>query len=203
MKEVFFSLTANFTKHTGAPELLWKEIEKNYSGRGRHYHTLTHLQNMYTQLVEVKELIHSWDTVLFSLFYHDVVYKASQSNNEEKGAALAEKRMLSIDVSIPVIDACKQQILATKAHATNVSSDTNLFIDADLSILGLAWESYSAYLHNVRKEYAIYPDMLYNPGRKKVLHHFLQMASIFKTDHFINKFEQQARSNLIREIELV
>jgi predicted metal-dependent HD superfamily phosphohydrolase len=52
----------------------------------------------------------------------------------------------------------------------------------------------------VRKEYLIYPDLIYNPGRKKVLHHFLAMDRIFKTDFFYNKFEQQARQNLRKEI---
>ena len=77
---------------------------------------------------------------------------------------------------------CKEQILATKSHVKSTDSDTNFFTDADLSVLGQSWEVYSIYYKNVRKEYSIYPDLLYNPGRKKVLQHFLSMARIFKTE---------------------
>lgn len=52
----------------------------------------------------------------------------------------------------------------------------------------------------VRKEYSIYPDLLYKPGRKKVLQHFLQMERIFKTQVFYDKYETQSRRNLEKEL---
>jgi predicted metal-dependent HD superfamily phosphohydrolase len=54
---------------------------------------LQHLQNMYTQLAMVKEKIQDWDTVLFSLFYHDIIYKSTAKDNEEQSAAISEKRL--------------------------------------------------------------------------------------------------------------
>jgi predicted metal-dependent HD superfamily phosphohydrolase len=62
---------------------------------------------------------------------------------------------------------------------------------------------YSDYYKNVRKEYSIYPNLLYNPGRKKVLKHFLAMGKIFKTDYFYQKFEKNARLNLQKELDLL
>jgi hypothetical protein len=44
-------------------------------------------------------------------------------------------------------------------------------------------------------------DFLYNPGRKKVLKHFLDMKTIFKTAYFQEKYERQARINLASEME--
>ena len=96
--------------------------------------------------------------ILFTLFYHDIVYNSLKSNNEEKSAELAEKRMTQISVSNEIIECCKAQILATKSHVKSTDSDTNYFTDADLSVLGQTWETYSIYYKNVRKEYAIYPD---------------------------------------------
>jgi predicted metal-dependent HD superfamily phosphohydrolase len=111
--------------------------------------------------------------------------------------------MKQIGVSDHMIQLCEAQILATKSHVKSADSDTNYFTDADLSILGQPWETYSAYYKNVRKEYAIYPDLIYNPGRKKVLTHFLAMDSIFKTDIFYQKFEMQAKENLQQELTLL
>lgn len=203
LKETFIGLLKNFTDNDRLTEELWTEIEKNYSGKKRYYHTLQHLDNLLAQLTEVKGEIQNWETILFTLYYHDIIYNSLKSDNEEKSAELAEKRMKQISVSDDAAEHCKKQILATKSHIKSTDSDTNYFTDADLSILGQTWETYSFYYKNVRKEYSIYPDLVYNPGRKKVLNHFLTMDRIFKTDFYYNKFEIQAKQNLQKEIELL
>lgn len=111
--------------------------------------------------------------------------------------------MKQISVPENTLELCKEQILATKSHNKSIDTDTNYFTDADLSILGQPWETYSVYYNNVRKEYSIYPDFVYNPARKKVLKHFLTKTTIFKTEFFRDKFESQAKLNLQREIELL
>ncbi len=203
LKETFIELLSNYTDNESLKSELWNEIEKNYSSKKRHYHTLQHLDNLLSLLTNIKNEITNWETILFTLFYHDIIYNSLKLDNEEKSAELAEKRMKEISVSIDTIELCKQQILATKSHIKSSDNDTNYFTDADLSVLGQSWEKYSDYYKNVRKEYSIYPDFFYNPGRKKVLNHFLAMDSIFKTDFFYNKFELQAKQNLQKEIELL
>jgi predicted metal-dependent HD superfamily phosphohydrolase len=91
-------------------------------------------------------------------------------------------------------------ILATKSHAASVNRDIDLFTDADLSVLGAAPETYAQYAAGVRKEYSMYPDLHYKPGRRKVLKHFLEMDRIFKTDEFFQLYEKQARENLLHEL---
>jgi predicted metal-dependent HD superfamily phosphohydrolase len=201
LKETFTRLLTNFTDNNRLANELWTEIEKNYSSKKRHYHTLQHLDNLLAQLIEVKGEIQNWETTLFTLYYHDIIYDALKSDNEEKSAELAEMRMNQISVSNNIIKLCKKQILATKSHIESTDSDTNYFTDADLSILGQTWPIYSMYSKNVRKEYSIYPDFVYNAGRKKILNHFLAMDRIFKTNFFYNKFEIQAKGNIQKELE--
>lgn len=203
LKETFIELLTNYTDNDLLTNELWTEIEKNYSSKKRHYHTLHHLDSLLAQLTEVKNEIQNWNTILFTLFYHDIVYNSLKSDNEEKSAELAEKRLKQISVSNDTIELCKNQILATKSHQISTNSDTNYFTDADLSILGQNWEIYTLYAKNVRNEYANYPDLVYNPGRLKVLNHFLLMERIFKTDFFNYKFETQAKLNLNKELELL
>lgn len=203
LKETFIRLLTNYTDNDRLTNELWTEIEKNYSSKKRYYHTLHHLDSLLAQLTDVKGEIQNWNIILFSLYYHDIVYNSLKSDNEEKSAELAEKRMKQISVSNDKIELCKNQILATKSHIKSTDSDTNYFTDADLSVLGHNWETYSLYYKNVREEYSIYPDFVYNTGRKKVLIHFLSMDKIFKTDFFHNKFEIQAKQNLQMEIELL
>ncbi|WP_091511321.1 HD domain-containing protein [Flexibacter flexilis] len=203
LKDFFFDLIRNYTDNENTINYLWNEIEKNYSNHRRYYHTLQHLENLLVQLVEVKEKIQNWNIILFSIYYHDAIYNVLKSDNEQRSAALAEKRMLQIGVDNQIINICKMQIMATQSHAQSADNDTNYFTDADLSVLGQSWNIYEIYYKNVRKEYIIYPDIIYNSGRKKVLHHFLSMDRIFKTEFFNSKLENQAKENLQKELYLL
>jgi predicted metal-dependent HD superfamily phosphohydrolase len=203
LKETFIGLLTNYTDNVSLTNELWTEIEKHYTSKKRHYHTLQHLDNLLTQLTEVKDEIQNWNTILFTLYYHDIIYNSLKSDNEEKSAELAEKRLKEISVSIHTIELCKYQILATKSHIKSTDNDTNYFTDADLSVLGQDWETYSTYYKSVRREYSIYPDIIYKAGRRKVLQHFLTMDRIYKTDIFFSKFEIQAKRNLTNELNIL
>ncbi|MGK4567469.1 HD domain-containing protein [Flavobacterium sp. 3HN19-14] len=203
LKETFTEL---LTKYNATPDIISKfsaEIEEQYSGKKKFYHTLAHLQHLLQELKAVKSDIKNWDVMLFSLYYHDIIYNAVKSDNEEQSAELAGKRMQSLGISAEIIQKSKLQILATKKHAESADSDTNYFTDADLAILGQDWETYESYAASVRKEYAIYPDMVYNAGRRKVLKHFLEMDKIYKTKHFQEKFETQAKLNIFKELRFL
>jgi predicted metal-dependent HD superfamily phosphohydrolase len=200
LKDTFTSLIQPYCTDAEVAEQYWLEIEKAYTGKKRHYHNLTHLEQLWQQLLPLKTEIKDWDTLLFSLFYHDVVYNVRRQDNEEKSAELAKQRLQALPYPPEGIDKCVAQILATKSHTLSPDSDTNLFTDADLAILGQDWSTYHLYTQQVRREYSIYPDLLYKPGRKKVLQHFLNMERIFKTTHFYTLYEQNARNNLNREI---
>jgi predicted metal-dependent HD superfamily phosphohydrolase len=200
LKEIFIELASTYSKDESLIISLWNEIEKKYNSRKRHYHTLTHLEKLIEQLQACKTGIADWHTVLFSVFYHDIVYNALKGDNEEKSAELAVKRLAQVDFPEDKIDTCKEMILATKAHTISPNADTNLFTDADLSILGQPPETYKQYCLKIRKEYSTYPDIVYKPGRKKVLAHFLAMDRIYKTGTFFGKDEKQARENLQREL---
>lgn len=203
LKNTFLNLLATYSNDNSLNILLWREIVESYSDKKRHYHTLEHLENLLFQLTPIRTKISHWDTILFTLFYHDVIYNSLKNNNEEKSAELATKRMKQLSVPTKIIENCYSQILATKSHKTADDSDTNYFTDADLSILGQDWEAYTQYYKNVRKEYAVYPNVIYNSGRKKALQHFLTMENIFKTEYFYLKFEEIARRNIQREIDLL
>lgn len=201
LKETFVKLVSAYTDDSVLINDLWEEVETAHSGARRHYHTLRHLENLLLQLQAVKDQIQHWDAILFTLYYHDIVYNPLKDNNEEKSAELAVARLRTLGAPAELVQRCQQHILATKKHLFNTDPDTNYFTDADLSGLGQDWPLYSAYAEGVRKEYSIYPDLIYKPGRKKVLQHFLQMDRIFKTDYFYSMLETSAKRNLQKELE--
>lgn len=176
----------------------WTEIEKNYTSKSRHYHNLDHLENMLTELEAVKSKIKNLDTVVFAIFYHDIIYKAPKSDNEHQSALLFQKRIGNS--TFKNIEACMHQIKATKKHELSLCNDTNILLDIDLSILGQSTATYEKYCENIRKEYQIYPNFRYRKGRKNVLESILMLPSIYKTDYFIQKYEIKARENLRLEL---
>jgi predicted metal-dependent HD superfamily phosphohydrolase len=201
LKEKFLHLCTPFTKDPYLIDTLWSEIEKKHSEKGRHYHNLQHLDHMFSELDPVKNKLENYISISFSVFYHDVVYDAASKSNEEKSAELVESRLQELDIDQNLITKISRQIIATKSHQESDDSDTNYLLDADLSILGQDAETYREYTQKIRKEYSLYPDLLYKPGRKKVLRHFLELDSIFKTEDFREKYEKRARENILFEIE--
>jgi len=200
LTDIFLKLVLKYTAQHELANELWLEIFTKYSEPKRHYHTISHIENLVDDLTKVKDQITDFDTVLFAVFYHDIVYKATSSTNEEDSVSLARKRLNSISFPPECIDKCCEMILATKSHQLSNDGDTNLLTDADLAILGQNSYDYQHYTEQVREEYSIYPDFMYIPGRKKVLHHFLDMEVIYKTEYFYSKYEKQARVNLLSEL---
>jgi predicted metal-dependent HD superfamily phosphohydrolase len=203
LKNHFNQLCSPFTEDQQLISDLWKEIETKYSEKGRHYHNLLHLENMFRELDAVKMNISDFTALSFSIFYHDVIYDATSKANEEKSAAKAEKRLAELHINQDKISLISEQILDTKSHQRSDQEDTNYLLDADLSVLGKDFKTYLEYTQNIRKEYSIYPDFLYKPGRKKVLKHFLELESIFKTEYFKEKYEAQAKENIAKELQLL
>lgn len=181
-------------------DTIWSEICNHYSSSDRHYHNLSHLENLLIHLTAVKYKIKKWPAVVFALVFHDVIYNPQKQNNEEKSAQMAENKLTELGIGERVISSCSQIILATKHHDNSDDSDTNIFIDADLSILGSKPEDYKQYSRNIRKEYAFYTDSDYNKGRLKLLQQFFERKKIYKSDYFSQKFEVKARENIKNEI---
>ncbi|MEK6482321.1 hypothetical protein WJR50_32580 [Catalinimonas sp. 4WD22] len=201
LRIIWHELSSKYSSNTKLVESLWEEIEKSYTDKKRHYHNLAHLAYMIGKAMECKDKLADLDTLLFSIFYHDIIYSTKRKDNEEKSAEVAQNRLTSLGVPTSKTAKCQQQILATKHHQDNNDSDTNYLVDFDLAILGESLEKYHDYAKKIRKEYSMYPDFLYKKGRKKALQHFLAMEVIFKTAEFRNDYEQQARENLKIELQ--
>lgn len=200
-QQTFLHLVNKYSDDKELSNNLWLEIFTKYSEPKRHYHTISHLQAIIIDLTEVKNKIVNWDTTLFAVFYHEIIYKASSNTNEADSTKLAKQRLSELRYPAEKIAKCANMILATKQHELSEDSDTNYLIDADLAILGGNPYDYQKYTEQIREEYSIYPDFMYNPGRKKALQHFLQMDAIYKTNHFFKKYEKAARINISNELE--
>lgn len=197
---IWHDLAGKYCSNARLIDTFWKEIESAYTAANRHYHNLNHLTHLISQYLEHQNNVEDQDAFLFAIFYHDVVYDVKKQNNEEKSAEVAVERMMALEVPREIIEKCRHMILATKAHEHQGDPDTDLLTDIDLSILAATAERYAEYCEQIRKEYRIYPDMLYRPGRRKVIRHFLDADHIFSTEFFREQMEKAARKNLEDEL---
>lgn len=72
-----------------------------------------------------------------------------------------------------------------------------------MAILGKSQDDYQKYREQIREEYSLYPFIMYNSKRKKALFHFLQMNTLFLTEHYFKKHEPQRLQNLITNYKKV
>jgi predicted metal-dependent HD superfamily phosphohydrolase len=130
-----------------------------------------------------------------------------KKDNEHQSALLAQKRLAGLGVPSPKVAQVILFIEATKTHQLPEgvinTNDLQLFLDFDMSILAASWEPYLEYTRQVRKEYRLYPNKLYIPGRRQFLQHCLQSPHIFHTVAFRDQYEAIARNNIGRELELL
>jgi predicted metal-dependent HD superfamily phosphohydrolase len=186
---------------------LWLQLENAYAGPERFFHDLAHLEHLYKELYPLRNTFTDWPTALFSLCYHDVVYDVEQhavsDDNEERSADVAESHLKMINYPAEKIQRCREQIIATKHNRVHADNDTRLLTDADLCILGQPWRVYYRYKNQIRQEYGNYPDLIYHAGRKKLLLSFINKKPLFQTDHFGRLYEEKAKENMQKEIDLM
>ncbi|HLP20006.1 MAG TPA: hypothetical protein VK174_06875 [Chitinophagales bacterium] len=181
-------------------EVEWENIMAHYSDKGRHYHTMRHLANMYDELFAYYKGVPPVATT-FALFYHDLVYSPLRSDNEQQSADYARKVLMQWNMPAELISKVHHLIVCTQSHEAIAADDeTNVFLDADMAILGSAAPVYQDYTTAVRKEFSIYPDFIYNKGRRDFLRKTLSRPYMFLTAFFRAKYESHARINLQNEL---
>lgn len=200
LQQTYSAFCLQYTSDTELVALCWQKLQKCYSSKRRHYHNLRHVEAVLQLVQATQDQWQHYHAAVWATYYHDVVYNVLKKNNELKSADMAVSHLMKMGVPQADCSQCVALILATQHHAPSSDADCNLFTDADLSILGSPASDYRRYAEAIRKEYILYPDCLYQPGRRKVLQHFLAMPQIFKTAYFYERYEAQARANLAAEM---
>ena len=61
LKNIFTELVKKYTSDNALVDSLWNEIEQHYSADGRYYHAISHLDNLFQRLSEVKNTVDDFD----------------------------------------------------------------------------------------------------------------------------------------------
>ena len=192
--------------------ILWQNIAIRYNEPQRAYHSLQHIQQLFGQYDQVKGNLHEPHIIALAIYYHDVIYEPTRSDNELKSAEYAVESLTGY-LNAEQCQHIYALIMMTASHQVDKWSDeTNegekysdaaYLLDMDLSILGVSWSEYEHYAHAVRQEYAHVSDDDYRVGRMAVLKELLAHPTLYLTDYYYERLEKQARKNIEHEITLL
>ena len=209
--EKYFSMhlsALNDAITSAAITALWQDIAARYNEPQRAHHTLKHIQQLFEQFDQIKDKLYEPHIIALALYYHDVTYDPRRSDNELKSAEYAVEA-LSHYLSAEQCQHIYALIMMTATHQPHKladedkSSDAAYLLDMDLSILGGSWSEYQQYAQAVRQEYAHVTKVNYRVGRITVLQKLLTHTTLYLTEFYHSRLEEQARENIKREISFL
>ncbi len=182
-----------------------------YGDESRHYHDFDHAIEVLSWVNRVLEDTLEEELAPFTArelrlaaLFHDIVYGVEGSpTNEQKSCEMFQQLLGSLMPSDAVDRVC-QLILFTAQHGKFETEDVplagRLLLDADISSLGQQrWEVFLYNNENVVAELKQkYTDEQIAVGRRAFFHGMLNKKSIFLSEWFQVRFEEQARRNLTR-----
>jgi predicted metal-dependent HD superfamily phosphohydrolase len=185
----------------------YDKLVQLYSEPHRHYHNGRHIADCLREFDSARELTRDPFAVELAIWFHDAVYDPRAPDNEEKSATLARQCLAEAAAApnaagsaLSLADSVERLVLATKHHDSS-DTDARLLVDVDLSILGQLPDRFWRYEEEIRREYEWVPEMTFRQKRAEILERFLKREKIYFTQHFFEKYEEQARLNLSSSIK--
>ncbi|MFT3725323.1 MAG: hypothetical protein QM773_17270 [Hyphomonadaceae bacterium] len=180
---------------------IFENLFARHSEPQRHYHGLSHLTALLDLVTRHAPQIKPGSPNRLAIWWHDAIYDPTAKDNEEQSAVLARDHLAKLGAPPDLIDDVATIILATKNHWVGSSlGEHDIFLDADIAILGAPPAIYDSYTAAVRKEYAWAPADAFRAGRSAFLTNALTRPRLFRTDTFETAYANQARANMRREL---
>lgn len=196
------SLTARWVSLLPTEPALGAELLDRWSESHRVYHTPSHLLAV---LEALDRLLDPPDAplrtpVLLAAWFHDAVYEGAAGEDERASASLAVDRLRG-RMDDGVVREVQRLVLLTRTHDPAAGDRAGqLLCDADLAVLGGPRPDYIRYAAAIRAEYVHIPDQAFVEGRRAVLQRFLLLDPLYRTARAQERWTEQARANLTREM---
>jgi predicted metal-dependent HD superfamily phosphohydrolase len=179
---------------------VYQALVAAYAEPHRRYHTLAHLQDCLQQFDTACTLTIQPAAVEMALWFHDAIYDTHAADNEARSAQWAREALAEAGIAGDVVQHVVDLVLVTQHQAHPVGVDACVLVDIDLSILGRSPEVFDVYESQIRAEYAWVPAATFRQRRAHILQSFLERPLIYSTPFFQERYETQARANLVRSI---
>lgn len=185
---------------------LGDDLLRRWSEPHRRYHDLHHLAAVLRALEELAAPAASPAVVRAAAWFHDAVYAGRAGDDEEASAELAATTLPPAGLDAARADRIAALVRATAGHLDPTregasDAETDLLLDADLSILGSDPSTYDAYVRGVRAEHPDVDDAAFRSGRARAVEALLARTPLFRTGRGRVLYEERARDNLTAELD--
>jgi len=184
-------------------EQTFLKLTEAYSEKHRAYHTSRHIKECLVRLDNCPESIEYPRELEMAIWFHDAIYRPFSKTNEIDSANWAVEFLTLQSIDPHIVSRVQNYVLATTHNAVPESLDESVLVDIDLAILGANSTEYAAYESAIRFEYRVVPSFIYKRKRAELLRRFLDRQRIYQTEHYSDKFEDQARRNMQYAIERI
>ena len=200
--ERFISLWARFGADGDWAGALYQDVYTLYATPGRHYHTPAHIAHCLQRKDEIAHLLEDPNTVELAIWFHDVIYDMGASDNEARSAEFFVERTAG------KLSSCQAQRVVSHIHATIYPSqptdpDAQFVVDIDLSSFSLPWPQFLRDSVNVRRESTTSDPYEYAEKQQSFLEMLCTAQPFFRTDFYLERYEQQAQDNIRRILALL
>ncbi len=200
-------MSAPLTLPTG----MLSALEQAYVTPLRAYHHFGHVQDVLHRFAEIT-VGPGWSQpaeVYLAVLYHDAIHDAARRDNEARSAdlAMAEIARWLPEAGIDTVRVAELINLTARHGQLSVDDlgddgfalDACHFLDCDMAILGAAAEAFDAYDQGIAEEYrGQLPGFLFRLNRRRFLKGLLGRKRIYLSEWFHQRYDAQARDNLVR-----
>ncbi|NJO32914.1 MAG: hypothetical protein HC869_07000 [Rhodospirillales bacterium] len=116
VSDVWRDLMRRHGRDPVSAERMLEELVRAYAEPHRHYHTLSHITELF-QLLKMHGGVADGDAVKLAVLFHDAVYDPARQDNEAASASLAVEQLTSLGFPAPLIDKVERYVLATQHGA--------------------------------------------------------------------------------------
>lgn len=214
LKSEYTAIINTFSKSVGSTiinsciDRAFNRIVEAYTQEDRYYHRLAHIADMVNEVNNIPEYqeLYNYQALVLKLacFYHDKVYsfKSLDSQwNEPLSALDFIKDAYVLDIEDSTIKIVYILILNTwySQNIKPLSTIERYMQDLDLMAFGYSDED-SKYIDSlVLKELSSIPDIA--EKNRNFLTFLSDKAYIYQTDYFNNKYNDQAKVNIINRLK--
>ena len=183
---------------------MWAELEAAYQTPPRAYHNIQHVHEVAAHYKNVAASV-GWQNpkeVYLAVLYHDAIYQAGRKDNEARSGEMAVAAIARyLDAESIDANKVRQLIELTAKHGhlqtENLDTDSRLFVDCDMAILGSEPAQFLAYDKAIAVEYrGKIPGWMFQFYRRKFLKDLLDSPRIYLSDMFHATHEAKARANI-------
>jgi predicted metal-dependent HD superfamily phosphohydrolase len=203
LQSIWQKALSSYPKAAHFSERFFAQLSDAYGHKDRYYHNAQHIGKMLGLLEQYQAKLKSVHLYYLAAFYHDIIYNALRTDNEQKSAEWAAADFQAMGIKKGDSEFVQKLILLTSGHAESdkiLSHEEALFLDSDIQILGSEFYVYQEYSKNIRKEYQRIPELIYYQKRMAFLKKMQAQKRLFNSPEFKKSYEKQARENLDWEI---